>query len=368
MQNLVRTIDFITARENRTLKQDTVQNTVNVNSLLNTNSEETIQLKKHDDTLVVKPFQTIDFATIDSILKRSEEREKQIQEQLKQEATLQHWYKRKTDTSEILSKQFGIARFPLRESLEQDPFQQNFLYNIQAIRPEEKLDKQSVFIESDYENAEQISNKKTETQAINEIKPKYIPERVHFDWITILLLASFLLLGWIRLFNKKYLLSLVKSVISYRESNTLFREKNSLMERASFMVNLLFLSNVSVFVIQIKQFLGLSLNETKDYLIYLYTLGALLMLYVYRLIASSLIGYLFLKQKVFEEYFHNVNIYTKNTGLFLFPVVISLQFLPYEYIAVFVYIGIAIVSFLYLLQVIRSFEIINRKNVSIYYL
>ena len=362
------TIDFFSAARNISATQDTV---ITQSGLNQTIRPDTISIKTESqtkDTISLHSVQQIDFAAIDSILRRSEEREMQIQEQMQREAALQRWYSRKIDTTEILYKQFGIAGFPIKEKLDNDPFQQNFLYNIVSVKPVEKQVKQTVFIESQEPSNVKSKNYYTTEKRDIEIKPKYISGKIQFDWITILLIGSFLLLGWIQLFNKKYLLSLMKSVVSYQESNTLYREKNSLMEKASFMVNLLFISNVSVFVIQLKHFFSISLGSLDDYLLYFIMFGALTGLYIFRAISTSFIGFVFLKQKVFSEFFHNTNIFTKNTGLFLLPIVITLQFLSYEYLAFIIYTGIILIAILYLLQIVRSFQIIIRKNVSIFYM
>ncbi len=363
MRNNNNGIDFYSAI--KYFQQDTIESQTVVSQASNLTSESQDSFKK--DTTLLKTVTQIDFSAIDSILKQSEERERLIREQAEKKAAYLKWKNRKVDTTEILYKQFGIASFPNLERLENDPFQQNFMYNMVSIKPEEKEVNQSVFIESE-EVISGNSTKNTIAVQKTEIQPKSLPERIHFDWLTLILIASFLLLGWIRLFNKKYLLTLVKSVVSYKESNTLYREKNSLMERASFMVNLLFISNVSIFVIQLKHFYGVSFNNIPDYLLYIVVLASLVILYVFRAFSSSFIGFIFLKQKVFSEYFHNVNIFTKNTGLTLLPVVVSLQFLTYNYLSIIVYIGIVLSAGLYLLQIIRSFQIIIRKNVSIFYM
>ena len=357
------TIDFFSAAKFFSATQDTVITQPDSNQTIGSDTISVITESPTKDTISLHSVREIDFAKTDSILKRSEEREKQIQEQVQLEAAVQRWYRRKIDTTEILYKQFGIAGFPIKEKLDNDPFQQNFLYNIISVKPVEKQVKQNIFIETQGESDYNTSIKKE-----IEIKPKYISGRIQFDWITILLIGSFLLLGWIRVFNKKYLVSLIKSVVSYQESNTIYREKNSLMEKASFMVNLLFISNISVFVIQLKHFFSISLENPEDYLLYFIVFGALTGLYIFRAISTSFIGFVFLKQKVFSEFFHNINIFTKNTGLFLLPIVITLQFLSYEYLAFIIYTGIIIIALLYLLQIVRSFQIIIRKNVSIFYM
>lgn len=332
-------------------------------------SQDTITVKRDTTQLIPKiPLGTIrqiDLSAVDSILLRSEERERQIELEKQQELAAQRaYYRRAKDTTEILYKQFGIAGFPLKEKLEKDPFQQNFLYNLTSSKPDEKKENELVFIESESEQNAHYSEIRNESK----IDPEFITGKFQFDWITILLAVSLLILGWVRLFNKKYLTSLVKAVVSYQESTNLYREKNSLMERASFLINLLFLSNISIFTLQLCYYFNIDLNGTEDYILYLIVFGFLLLLYVFRALSKSLIGYVFLKQKVFSEYFHNVNIFTKNTGLAIFPIIVILQFFTYDYINLIIYLGIGIVSILYFLLYIRAFQIIIRKNVSIFYM
>ena len=353
-----KSINFFSAIENFSTTQDTVIN------------QKAIELKNN---LIIKdssqkeftrlsPVKEFNLQAIDSILKRSEERERQIEFEKQQVLIQKPVYKRKIDTTELLYKQFGIAGFPIKEKLDNDPFQHNFLYNFSCIKPKEK-NEQEVF--SYVSNEVQSQTIKSQKEIV---KPKYFTERIQFDWVTILLIASFLLLGWVRLFNKKYLISIVKSTVSYKESNTLYREKNVLMERASFLINLLFISNVALFILHLKQYLEIEILGIDEYVLYFIVFGSLMGLYVFRAISSSFIGYLFLKQKVFAEYFHNVNIYTKSTGLALLPMIIALQFIAYEYLGIIIYIGISIAGFLYLLQLLRAFQIIIRNNVSIFYM
>lgn len=362
MYNRNTTIDFLSALRNFSFQQDTIKNqSDSVVIQKGDTAQKNLSQKEFQN---VNTIQQIDFSAIDSIFRRNEEREKLIKQEQEQQAAIKKWYRRKVDTTEILYNEFGIAGFPIKEKIKEDPFTQNFLYNISVVKPVEKPVKDVVFLEETHQQHVDY----VQSDVTKEITPKYLPEKLQFDWITILLIGSFILLGWIRLFSKKYLGSLIKSAISFKESNTLYREKNSLMERASFMVNLLFLSNVSVFVIQIKHLWNIEIEGMSDLVFYFVILASLLALYIFRGISSSFIGHVFLKQRVFSEFFHNVNIFTKITGLFLFPVVVVLQFLPYDYLDLMVYTGFSIIVILYLFMIIRSFQIIIHKNVSIFYM
>ena len=348
-----KSINFFSAVEKFSTTQDTVINQRN-NFIIKDSS----QL----DFTRLSPVKEFDLQAIDSILRISEEREKQIVFEKQQELIQRPVYKRKIDTTELLYKQFGIAGFPIKEKLDKDPFQHNFLYNFSCIKPKEK-NEQEVF--SYVADEPQYKTTKAPKEII---KPKFITERIQFDWITILLIASFLILGWVRLFNKKYLGSIIKAVVSYSESNTLYRDKNALMVRASFLINILFISNIAIFVIHFKQFLKIESTDFDGYILYFILFAGFVGFYILRAISSYFIGSLFLKQKVFSEYFHNVNIYTKNTGLILFPLIIALQFIAYKYLGLIIYIGISIIVALYVLQLLRAFQIIIRNNVSILYM
>ncbi|MGC9375356.1 MAG: DUF4271 domain-containing protein [Bacteroidales bacterium] len=319
------------------------------------------------DTISIQKTE-FDQQQIDSILRISEERLRQIEQQRQQATELQQkkTYKPKVDTAKILYREFGVANFPVKERLENDPFHQNIFLNFKLTKPKQVQEKKSVFIE---ESITQTSTKNyTETSDKKEVNPYPIEKKEQFDWITILLVVTFVLIGWLRLFHKKYFLSLVKSTIFYQEAYSLYRDKNSLMQRASFVGKLLFVSNVSLFVVQLTKIFQLKWVDLPEYQLYLIVVAFLTGLYIFRAITTAFIGYVFLKQQVFSEYFHHVHLYTKNIGLFLFPVVIVLQFLTYEYLDFIVYIGFGIVLIFYFLQLIRSFQIINRKNVSIFYM
>jgi len=86
---------------------------------------------------------------IDSILRISEERILQIEQQRQEAIEFQQKkiYKPKTDTAKILYREFGVANFPVRERLENDPFYQNIFLNFKSTKPKQDKEKKFVFIE-----------------------------------------------------------------------------------------------------------------------------------------------------------------------------------------------------------------------------
>lgn len=348
---------------------NTFMNKSNLGFVADTSITETGQVqissKINTDTLIQGKIKTLDLSSADSIFRINEEREIQIQKenQLRYKNKIQ-----KTDTSKLLFENLQIYKIPLSERFNQDLFYQNFLYNLPVNKETENIKNQIVIIENPVLNQKLGEKQKTIAERRMEIEPRVKGNKLHFDWILGVLLLSFIILGFVRLFFNKYLVSLIRSAISYQEASTMFREKNSLMEKASFLVNILFLSNISIFVIQVTQFYNVQFGNLKHYYLYAIIFAILLVFYIYRAFTTWFVGSVFLKQKVFQEYFHNVNIFTKNTGLLIFPVIVTLQFLSLEYLPVIIYIGMAGIGLLYLLQIHRSFQVIIRKNVSVFYM
>jgi hypothetical protein len=192
------TIDFYTAANKISSQQDTIKQKTNLSLVLGSDSLEQNE-NSVQDTLRHQTIQRIDFSAIDSILQKSEEREiqEQIQVQLQQQAAYQRWINRQVDTSEILYKEFGIAGFPIKEKLDNELSKQNFLYNFLSVKPEEKQESNIVFVERQTKTNTNYSTQPDKLKII----PKDIQGRIQFDWITILLIASVLLLGWVQLLN-----------------------------------------------------------------------------------------------------------------------------------------------------------------------
>jgi len=339
--------------------------TIKTNEISNTQdlTPSTFQTSDTLNTPQVKPYNQ---NTIDSIFKLSEQRELQIKKDwalYKAKKQIQE-----NDTTKLLFENLNLYNPPIKERFEKDQFYCNFLYNLPVSKETVNEKTEVAIIENQTYKSKKSDEKIIITEKRIEIEPRLKGNKLNFDWILGVLLLSFIILGFVRLYFNKYLQSLIKSSISFQESTTMFREKNSLMEKASLLVNLLFLSNISIFVIQLAQFFNIGFGNIKHYYVYLMVFSGLIIMYIFRGLTSWFVGFVFLKEKVFKEYFHNVNIYTKNTGLFLFPVVVTLQFLSYEYLAFIIYIGLAGVGVLYILLIQRSFQLINRKNVSVFYM
>ena len=95
---------------------------------------------------------------------------------------------------------------------------------------------------------------------------------------------------------------------------------------------------------------------------------AILAVYTLKTIVCKFLGYVFLVQDEFDEYLHNVNLFNKNIGLILFPVVVLYPFINDSIKPVILYSGLFFAAGLFILRLHRGFQIIMKKGISFFYL
>jgi hypothetical protein len=133
-------------------------------------------------------------------------------------------------------------------------------------------------------------------------------------------------------------------------------------------LNLVFALNLGLFIFFFLQYFSIEQQfPNKIVNVLVYSLG-LIVLYSIKTFSCRLIGFLFKVPNEFAEYIHNINLFNKNIGLFLFPIVILYPYIDESIRPAVLYLGIAILSIMFLLRTIRGFQIIMRKGVSFFYL
>ncbi|MFP4620012.1 MAG: DUF4271 domain-containing protein [Bacteroidales bacterium] len=330
--------------------------------------EETGDTLEQQDTseATMEAEQTVspDSTTIDSLVTEEDSvKETEISQQ--RQAQQQPPVSRETpDTLSDLYSMFGVTELPISSQLYSDPAYHNFLYNIPFVKPADSQQIQAV-----YKPAKKSlsATEKTKTEQIKELP---IP-RTHngdYDWVTYILIATFLLIGWTRLFFFRYFVSLMKSFHSYNYASSLYYGQNSLTIRASFLLNLTFFLTAGTFLFQCMNYYEVSIPSLNPLAQFLVFSTFFLAWHIWNYLSTGFIGIVFLRQKSFQEYFHNYNLYRKILGVSLFPVIIVLQYISPEYKPLIMVFGMVIFGFLYFTHILRGLLIFIKKNVSIFYL
>ncbi|MGF1584644.1 MAG: DUF4271 domain-containing protein [Bacteroidales bacterium] len=187
-------------------------------------------------------------------------------------------------------------------------------------------------------------------------------------WIPALVILSLLLLAWIKLIYVQFLTPVLVSAFNYKESVKLYHGKNAPAQNAFLILNVIFAINGGLFLLFVSGFFNLDLPDIKPVLLFLGAFACLVLLYMLKSFSLKLLGFLFDKQRLFSEYSYNISLYNKIYGLLLLPLVVGILYGSDVIHDTIIYAGLALGGVFYLLQLFRGFEIIVRKDFSIFYL
>ena len=110
------------------------------------------------------------------------------------------------------------------------------------------------------------------------------------------------------------------------------------------------------------------LSHLNKFSLFGYCLGILFLLYLGKIIALKTFGYIFNASKESNEYIHNIFIYNKNLGMFLFPIVTGASFMAQYAVPLLLNTGLFIALVFFIFRIVRGIKILFRKHVSIFYM
>nr|WP_320117794.1 DUF4271 domain-containing protein [uncultured Marinifilum sp.] len=188
------------------------------------------------------------------------------------------------------------------------------------------------------------------------------------EWMIGVSLFLLILMAISRFSFGKYLFRVFDSVLNYQSSNNLFLEKNMRNLRGSIFLNTLFITNISLFLVQYFNCFFSPENTEIPFTSYLYTLVGIMGLYLGKIITIRSIGYIFNGTKEAKEYLHTVFIYNKNLGIILLLITLSVPFIAEFSSALLLNVGLIIALIFYIFRLFRGIKILFRKHVSIFYM
>lgn len=194
-----------------------------------------------------------------------------------------------------------------------------------------------------------------------------IPSLWH-DWVLGIMLFSFILLVWVKLFYNKVLSATISSIFNYQISHNLFLDKSTLTHKAFLIMDFVFYVNAGLFIYLSTQHFNLTLVHPDGIKAFLIFTGFVFVVYLLRYITGKIVGYISQTHKIFAEYLHNIFIYTRITGLVLFPFLIVIPYADYRITPVTIFAGAGIIILGYILRIIRGIKIFTIKKISLLYL
>ena len=316
----------------------------------------------------------IDLERAEEIMKRFEEREKEIAV-LQQRLVVKHRpeepiRKPSIEVDELLAKYQHIgctprANFPDTFSLTiLERYYQPMATLITA------ADTTGVAVYTEIADSIKIVTPQTIVSATVDGKPGFANEYRSTGYpssITVFLMCGLALLAFIKYHFGKNLSGTFHSFFSYRHSGRMFEERRESDKQAAFLSNILFMLITGIFVSLVLPFFGASpLWESYTLSILFFSLATGL-LYLLKAGIWRTLGVIFMVQSFAETYIYNMYLYNRNIGLFIFPLVALIPYTNGDITPYIVYSIIVIIVLSYILKLWRIFEIIRTQNVSIFY-
>lgn len=187
------------------------------------------------------------------------------------------------------------------------------------------------------------------------------------NWMTGIFVIVFILLAIVRVFYRNYWGQLLRSAFNNNESKRMFQERSMVFKHAAFRLDIIFYLIAGVFLYQLTNFFSIQFYS-REFINYSFITGGIIIFIRVKKILYFFMGYITRSSFETSEYVFNMNNYNRILGLFLFPICLSIVFIPrlqQEYLLI---IGISIFLFLYFLLLFRGIKILLRKQFSIFYL
>lgn len=187
-------------------------------------------------------------------------------------------------------------------------------------------------------------------------------------WLLFLLIGLMALLAWLKLFYNKFFDRTLQSVFNYQLSIKVLRDQNIFSKRVSVLLNLNFILILGLFLFLLLDGTGYNIFPGNSLMQYLQCCLLITSFLLARYILIRLTGIIFQVDTLLREFQHQIMISYKGLGVYMILVIIGIAYSPDPVKIYMVAGGLALFLAVYLGRIIKGFQIIFKKDISIIYL
>lgn len=188
------------------------------------------------------------------------------------------------------------------------------------------------------------------------------------DWIVLFLLISFFVIAWIRKTFRNFFHRSIFALVNYRESYKLFEENNNVTTRLNYLMIFNYIIFTSLIIYLWFERNNLSIFNYQKFGLFAGIIGILLLFLILKRFSYKVLGFILNQSDIINEYIYNLTLYSKFTGIFVFPLIIFFTYVSNSTLLNFVqYFILVIYCVGYSMLFIRSLQIINQKRISFFY-
>lgn len=187
-------------------------------------------------------------------------------------------------------------------------------------------------------------------------------------WVAVLLMLGLSLIVLIRVTSPKKFFILIRSFFLFNAAKQLIREDYRLNKGSSLILIFLFLVNFPFLLFKINEYYKFFPYSFSDLYFYFILMFLIVLVYFIKFVFLKVIGTLTRNQLLADEYAYYSFLSIKGAGLFVYPVLIFLEYSQLSNLT-FIAVGLVICATFYALRLARGMLIlINSDGVSIFHL
>lgn len=194
------------------------------------------------------------------------------------------------------------------------------------------------------------------------------PFRYHSnDWFVLVFLLTLIILAFVKSTTKKYFTLLLQSVGSFQASARMYREQNISLVQGSIAMEVFYLMVLALFSFQLMHQFSISI-PLPEVIVFLICLAAIFVFFQAKYLIYKILGFLSETSGDTREYLFNIQNFNRTLGLFLWPIVAAIAWLPHKNSWLFMIFGLLLTGLIYLFYLVRGARILLKKHYSIFYL
>lgn len=190
--------------------------------------------------------------------------------------------------------------------------------------------------------------------------------RSQLNWALLVGFLSIVILISLKSNYRKFIGQVINTMVNFQLADKLFREKNILVRRAFFMLNLNFLLVFSLFIVLLMNFFEVDFTENQ-LINYLIIFGGVTGILFIRLILYYLTAFIFEWDSAISQQIHSIYLVNKNMGLILLPIVFAVIYSSSNLSGILIYIGLVLIIIASVYKLLRGFQIILRNGILLFY-
>lgn len=242
-------------------------------------------------------------------------------------------------------------------------FQNTFL----LYKQENISQKSNIISNINYSKSDSTKTYLSNIKPINSIDNSNHIRVKNSDWFLGILILLLSIITILKLLYNKYFTDSIKSLWSYQYAYKLFKENTVLNQRLSLISNIFFILSFSLFAILCIDYFSISGFFKNNFLYFLIISGLIIVIYLIKYAVYKILGFIFLETASYSEYIFNVFQFNRIIGIFLIPIIIALAYSTISYTSIIVYSGFFILFIVFIMRVVRGFQICIKVNFSIFY-